>query len=267
MPVYITSCYDSKMSKKVLISISLGITLLILLCLFFVYEQPVGAPSPKETNPLPITNSSVKTPETFDKTKYSLTDSTSIWAVVNKKRPLPKGFIPTDLTVPNVALRLAPSAEQMKIRLIAQTDLMDMFSSAKNEAVNLVFGSGFRSESYQKQLYEQYSSQSGQAQADTFSARPGYSEHQSGLAFDATAGSGKCPLEICFETTPEGIWIMNNAYRYGFVIRYQKGKEPITGYRYEPWHLRYVGKELASELNKTGQTLEEFFGLENATQY
>jgi D-alanyl-D-alanine carboxypeptidase len=113
----------------------------------------------------------------------------------------------------------------------------------------------------QKQFYDSYVGQDGQEAADRYSARPGTSEHQTGISFDATSLSETCHLEICFETTPEGKWIAEHAHEYGFIIRYLKDKESVTGYQYEPWHLRYVGKELAAELKRTGLTMEEFFGL------
>lgn len=94
------------------------------------------------------------------------------------------------------------------------------------------------------------------------SARPGHSEHQTGLAVDlVTPASPDCDFEVCFAETPGGQWLAANAWRYGFIIRYQSGSD-ITGYSPEPWHLRYVGKSLAAELRRTGvATLEEFFGI------
>jgi D-alanyl-D-alanine carboxypeptidase len=101
----------------------------------------------------------------------------------------------------------------------------------------------------------------GQKHADSVSARPGHSEHQTGLAADLGASSGECALRACFGDMPEGKWLAANAYRYGFIIRYQKGATPRTGYAYEPWHLRYVGKQLAAEMQRTSVTLEEYFHL------
>ena len=97
---------------------------------------------------------------------------------------------------------------------------------------------------YQKQLYDGYVAQMGQDEADKISARPGTSEHQTGLAFDVTLPSGECFLETCLGAMPEGEWIAANAYKYGWIVRYPEGKEDITGYSYEPWHLRYVGIEV-----------------------
>jgi len=198
----------------------------------------------------------------FDKTKYSIDQPGSPWWIVNKKRSLePLEYVPPDLVVPNVRLRLAAASEQMKFSRQAIPSLEAMFEAAQNEGLNLVFGSGYRSYALQKSFYDGYVTSLGQAEADRTSARPGTSEHQTGLAFDATVTSGQCHLDKCFADLPEGQWVKAHAHEYGFIIRYQQGKEAITGYDYEPWHLRYVGKELAAELKKTGQTLEEFFGL------
>jgi zinc D-Ala-D-Ala carboxypeptidase len=195
----------------------------------------------------------------FDTTLHSLEDPNSIWVIVNKQRPLPAGFVPSDLIVPSVKLRLGPNEEQMQLSRGAQQDLENMFTAAQQEGVVLVFGSGYRSEALQAQFYDSYVARDGQLAADRYSARPGTSEHQTGLAVDITSPSGECHLEVCFENTPQGVWLAGNAYTYGFIIRYLDGKEDITGYQYEPWHLRYVGTELAKELHKNQLTMEEFF--------
>ncbi len=207
-------------------------------------------------------------PESFDKNMFKLDEPGSPWWVVNKKRALPSGYVPPDLTVPNVRLRLSPTAEQMQISGAITPELEEMFAAAERDGVMLVFGSGFRSQELQSQFYNSYVAQDGQAAADRYSARPGTSEHQTGLTFDATASNGACHLEKCFESTPEGKWLATNAYKYGFIIRYAEGKESITGYDYEPWHLRFVGKVLATEMRRTGiLTLEEFFNLPPAPSY
>lgn len=127
---------------------------------------------------------------------------------------------------------------------------------AKKKKYSIEILSGYRSYSYQEELYNDYVKKYGKEKASTFSAEPGHSEHQSGLALDV----GK--LDESYATTPEGKWLAANAYKYGFIIRYPKGKENITGYAYEPWHIRYLGKELAEKVYKSGLTLEEYFGIE-----
>lgn len=114
--------------------------------------------------------------------------------------------------------------------------------------------SGYRSYDYQKQLYESYVARDGQAAADRYSARPGTSEHQTGLAFDVAS------LEQSFGQSEAGIWLANHAHEYGFIIRYPQGKEHITGYMYEPWHIRYLGYDVANDVYASGLTLEEYLG-------
>ena len=111
--------------------------------------------------------------------------------------------------------------------------------------------SGYRSYYTQQYLYNSYVSTYGRESADTFSARPGHSEHQTGLAFDV--GS----IDDYYGDTPAGIWLKENAHYYGFIIRYPKGKEHITGYKYEPWHIRYLGVDIATDIYNKGVTLEE----------
>lgn len=197
----------------------------------------------------------------FDKSKYSVSEPGSLWWVVNKKRPLPDGYRPTDLVVPSVTLRLSSGEEQMQLRKDTAAALEQMLAAAKQAGYDLYLASGFRSATYQKQLYDGYVARDGQAEADKYSARPGTSEHQTGMTADVGRPDGKCELEICFGDTPEGKWVAEHAHEYGFIVRYPQGKESITTYQYEPWHLRYVGKDLAAELKKTGQTMEEFFKL------
>ncbi len=187
--------------------------------------------------------------------------------VVNKKNPLPEGYVPGDLEVPNIELRLGRGEEQMQVRTEVARALEQMFVDADNQGVKLVFGSGYRSYELQKTFYTQYSAQSGQAEADKFSARPGHSEHQTGLAVDIVNDTQTCSLEACFAETPEGLWIKQNSHKYGFTVRYQAEWESITGYTYEPWHLRYVGVEISSKLYTDNVPLEQYFGLPVAPEY
>ena len=132
----------------------------------------------------------------------------------------------------------------------------EMQKGAANDGISLWICSGFRSYAYQDSLYWSYVYRDGsQWSADQYSARAGHSEHQSGLAFDLNfAGTS-------FNGTREAIWIEKNCYKYGFIVRYPKGKEKYTGYNYESWHCRYVGKELAKTLTESGLTIEEYYGL------
>jgi zinc D-Ala-D-Ala carboxypeptidase len=205
----------------------------------------------------------------FDTKQHSLDDPASIWVIANKRRPLqPTDYSPGDLVAPDVPLRLTAQTEEMQVRAAVAAALEDLVAAAGKDGLDLMVSSAYRSYAYQEGLYNTYVRQQGQAVADTQSARPGHSEHQTGLAVDVEPASRECEIEECFGDLPEGKWVAANAYKYGFVVRYAKGKDHITGYIYEPWHLRYVGKPLAAELHRLGNpTLEEFFELDPAPDY
>jgi D-alanyl-D-alanine carboxypeptidase len=205
--------------------------------------------------------------EIFNKSQFSINDPSSIWAVVNKGRSLGANYIPADLIAPNIPLRLPATDPEMHVRSIAAPDLQQMYKDAKNQNINLMLSSGYRSYDLQNSVYASFVRAQGQKSTDSSSARPGHSEHQTGLAIDIEPANRNCEVELCFENTPEGKWLALNSYKYGFIIRYQKDKENITGYEYEPWHVRYVGKDLAAELHNNNQTLEQFFGLPVFSDY
>ena len=133
--------------------------------------------------------------------------------------------------------------------------LSNLQTGAANAGYSMPLLSGFRSYSTQKVLYNSYVQTDGVEAADTYSARPGHSEHQTGLAFDV--GN----IDYGYGDTDAGRWLNDHAHEYGFIIRYLKGKESITGYVYEPWHIRYVGVNVASEIHARGITLEEYLGV------
>lgn len=137
----------------------------------------------------------------------------------------------------------------------AKAALDRMFADAAAEGLSMRIASGFRSYATQKSLYQRYVKRDGVQEADRYSARPGYSEHQTGLAFDINRAN------MGFAGSPEALWLEANAYKYGFILRYPEGKESITGYMLEPWHYRYVGVENAKMLFDSGLTIEEYFGI------
>lgn len=228
-------------------------------------QEPAGAPSVKR--PAQQTKTPPE-PAVFNKQLYSLTDPTSIWVIANKKRPLqPQDYAPSDLVQPNMAVQ-SSGAANMKVRQQVATALEKMAVDAKANGTPIKLVSGYRSYDYQVTVYNRYVQSQGQAAADAESARPGYSEHQTGLAADVGGVNDGCVLDQCYGNTPSGKWVAANAYKYGFVIRYGDGQTATTGYLYEPWHLRYVGTELSNEVQRTGTaTLEDFFGLEAAGDY
>jgi D-alanyl-D-alanine carboxypeptidase len=233
--------------------------LLFAITFFVVRKDRAAAPEPKNDSQS-STQQSMNNSQAgnFDKKRYSLDQADSLWVVVNKQRPLnPLQYAPADLM--NVG-----SSQQL--RQTAATALAQLIAAAKTEGLSISPMSGYRSYATQVGVYNNEVKGFGQAQADRESARPGYSEHQTGLAIDV--GGGGCGIEDCFADTAEGKWLAAHAYEYGFIIRYPKGKENVTGYRYEPWHIRYVGKDLADEMHRTGAlTLEEFFNLPAALNY
>lgn len=137
----------------------------------------------------------------------------------------------------------------------AESALNKMINAAKQDGINLFIKSGYRSYSTQKTLYNNYVARDGVAAADRYSARPGHSEHQTGLAFDLNS------LEQSFDETKEGKWLAEHCHEYGFIIRYPKDKEDVTGYMYEPWHVRYLGDDIAKDVYESGKCLEEYLGI------
>ncbi|MFN3866619.1 MAG: D-alanyl-D-alanine carboxypeptidase family protein [Demequina sp.] len=192
-----------------------------------------------------------------------LRDPDSVLVVVNKQRPLvPAGYVPPDL----VSVRGVPGGSGHRLRREAAEQLAAMHRAAAAQGMSFSVASSYRSRGYQANLFASYVSRHGVASAETFSARPSHSEHQTGLAVDVS--SGTCRLRGCFGTTAVGRWVAQHGHTYGFIIRYPQGKTHVTGYIYEPWHLRYVGVELASYMLRQGvTTLEEQFGLPRAPDY
>ncbi|HSH18212.1 MAG TPA: M15 family metallopeptidase [Candidatus Saccharimonadales bacterium] len=208
--------------------------------------------------------------EIFNKSQHSLDDPASPWAVINKRRPLrPVEYVPATLTVPAVPLRSNITGDERQLTATAAAALESLVNGAKAEGIQLTMQSGYRSYNFQMNLYNRYVRQQGQDVADTQSARPGHSEHQTGLAADVGGISNPaCNVEPCFADTAEGKWVADNAHTYGFIIRYPLNKAAVTGYIYEPWHLRYVGVELAGEIRRqSGVTMEELFSLPPAPDY
>ena len=189
----------------------------------------------------------------------TVTNPHDVTVIVNKQRALPADYIPADLVEPQVTFPFEEKAEKRMMRAEAARALEALFLKAEMDGVKLYAVSGYRSYRTQKSLYETYVQTQGAEHAAAFSAEPGKSEHQTGLAMDVSGADSATRLEQTFADTPEGKWLEANCAEFGFVIRYPKGKEAITGYAYEPWHLRYVGTEIAEEVMSQGLTLEEYF--------
>jgi LAS superfamily LD-carboxypeptidase LdcB len=178
--------------------------------------------------------------------------------LVNKTHSLPAGYVPKSLVYPNVS-----SANKSKTRMTAEaaSALEALFAKAMQDNIKLTAISGYRSYELQNTIFASNINKYGSAgAANQFSARPGQSEHQTGLAMDVSSPSVNFTLTQSYGQTREGKWLKENAPKYGFIVRYTKGNENITGYQFEPWHIRYVGKSASLEIASRNITLEEFLG-------
>jgi D-alanyl-D-alanine carboxypeptidase len=224
--------------------------------------RPAASPQAKETVTRTASPTPTPTPTpspTFDKTLFSIDDPMSLWVVVDKLRPVnPQGFVPSDLVDANVPAVFTSTLREPAARAVEA--MFAAYTAETGESMRLQ--SAYRSYEVQAQVYGESN------QDDATTARPGFSEHQTGLAIDISPASGECAQNECFANTLPGQWLAANAWQYGFLLRYPSGLTQITGYSFEPWHFRFIGTDLAAELHKTGvQTLEEFFGLPPAPDY
>lgn len=190
-----------------------------------------------------------------------VTNSADLLVLVNKERNLPADYKPSDLVYLTIPFPFQGDSPIRYLRQEAAEAIRDLFADAREDGINLVGKSGYRSYSIQKNLFTQYVASQGELNANKFSARPGQSEHQTGLAIDVTTVEMGYALKQSFGETTAGQWVAENCYKYGFIIRYPEAKEHVTGYNYEPWHLRYVGIEPAKEIIKKNLTLEEYLSL------
>ena len=188
----------------------------------------------------------------YDETiNVKLTDKNQFYILVNKLYYLDKDYNPNDI----INTGLLYSYAGNKLREPVYQAFINMYSAAKEEDLNLIINSSYRSYDTQKELYDGRVNTSGVQAADNYAARPGHSEHQTGLAIDIDA-FGK--TEQFIETT-EYTWMQDNAHKFGFILRYPEGKEYLTGYNYEPWHYRYVGVDLATKVKNEDITFDEYY--------
>ncbi len=184
----------------------------------------------------------------FDDAKV-VSDADSKTVLVNKLNRLPDNFEAKNLEKVD---RLYAGGSGYYLDREAYYNYVDMYDAAAKEGLRLKIVSAYRTESYQRNLYNSYVRRNGKAYAEKYSAHPGYSEHQTGLAVDINS------VYTSFEKSKEYAWLKKHAHEYGFIERYQKGKEYITGYSYEPWHYRYVGKQSAEIIHSSNITYEEY---------
>jgi zinc D-Ala-D-Ala carboxypeptidase len=183
----------------------------------------------------------------------------SIPVLVNKQNRLPDSYTPEDLIYTDIPFIISERSERRKMRREAAGAIEKLFTGASLQGIQLLGVSAYRSHSAQEALFNFYAKRDGYEKARTYSALAGTSEHETGLAIDVTGGNGQCPAQDCFGFTKEAKWLREHVANFGFIIRYPKGKEAITGYTYEPWHLRYVGSAIAKEVMDREITLEEYY--------
>lgn len=235
----------------------LGVVIILLvLSIYMIWNAISSSNAPVQTT------SDAANPAATNSTQGNRTDTTASQVIadpndtlvlVNKTTNLDEDYLPSDL----VWLDL-PGVRETQLRKEAAVALEDLFDAAELKNLSLYCCSGYRSYQTQKELYSENVKSYGQKEADLVSAKPGQSEHQTGLAMDVTAESVNFDLLESFGQTAEGEFIKNNAHQYGFIIRYPEDKTAITGYAYEPWHLRYVGKDVAEEIYEKKLTFEEY---------
>lgn len=244
--------------KKAILRLAVAILMLLVFSGFYFVMAPylhgeVGEGTTEVNTTIPGTEaaSQTKAPEVDKSSEYLI--------LVNKDHGLEKDYEPDDL---KKVKYVATDREEkyQKLRKEAASAFNELAKAADKKGHTIKLTSGFRPYAYQKVLYETYVNKDGQYEAEQYSAKPGYSEHQTGLCADVSSPSVNYNLVQAYGTTAEGKWLAKNAHKYGFIIRYPKGKDAITGYEYEPWHIRYVGEAAAKEIYQQKVTLEEYLG-------
>ncbi len=214
--------------------------------------------TPSATSSTVVPSSPPATPSSSPSAHIDRSAPESLGVLVNKHHPMnPQNWAPADLV----------NFSGVQLRAEAAEAASKLFAAASETGLALKALSGFRSFETQQQTYQHWVSTQGQEHADVASARPGYSEHQTGLAMDIGTGSG-CDLQVCFAQTPEAQWLAENAYRFGFILRFPYWQHEVTGYWFESWHYRYLGVDEAHRYrDSTAKSLEEFWGADSAPNY
>lgn len=212
--------------------------------------------------------------ETIDEHLFSYSKGDSLWVLVNKHRPLTPVNYKPDVVKPNFVNPKQSNPLKYVLRQDAADALVAMDKAMMKAGYGrIVLASGYRSYNTQVAIHKQKVASLGLIAGENLAARPGYSEHQTGLSADlaaltTTGKSQGCYIQICFATTKAGKWLARNSYKFGFILRYEDQMTKITGYQFEPWHFRYIGVELADQYFAAGQqTYERFLGAPNAESY
>lgn len=179
--------------------------------------------------------------------------------LVNKEEIVDEDYAPEELVYIDESMRAADRAPQyQRMQPEAAAAFEELVNAAAEDGMTIKVTTAYRPYSYQADLYYYYLAVKGEEWTQQYSAPPGTSEHQTGLAADVSCEEINYELDVSFGETAEGEWLRQHAHEYGYILRYQEGQEDITGYSYEPWHIRYVGKEAAEVITEKGITLEEF---------
>lgn len=221
-------------------------------------QVPV-TPAPSSSAPSSSAPPSPLPSPVFDRAAHSTAEASSPWVVVNKQHPI----TPSDYEPPQV-VRVAGEL----VSAAAAPDLEALLARSRDDGVALTLVSGFRTYDYQAQVHRRSVARNGQAGADRYSARAGFSEHQTGLAVDFSSADGSATLSPRFAQTDEGLWLAAHAGEHGWLLRYTEADQAVTGYNPEPWHFRWVGVDLVAAMTAAGApTLEEFFGVSGGPDY
>ena len=244
------------------IAILIGLVILNLDSCNFNISLPTPKPKPAPTaepTPEPTVMPTVEpTPEpTPVPPAVDLESDDSINRYISQTHMISETYVPADLRAVNVH-----SAETKRLRDEAAGKLEEMFQAAINDRIYLKLVDGYRSYQQQKDLYSYYMQIRGKQYASSVDDHPGASEHQLGLAADIGCWNGACELAYCFTSYPNYQWLLDNSYKYGWIERYPKGKQEITGIVYSPWHYRYVGIEEAEKIHESGLTMEEYYNIQ-----
>ncbi len=221
---------------------------------------PIPTPAKTPTTEAPVDEQFMTASSRAAVARDEIGDPSSRLVVVNKQRPIEgKRYEPELVSVLNSEHQLHPSAGEA---------LEKMFAAAADDGVQIRVLSAYRSYDRQYGSRNANGQKHSGAALDAISARPGFSEHQTGLVADVGMPNGQCELKACFADTTAGLWIQEHAADYGFIVRYPDGENDITGYIYEPWHLRFIGTATAEDFTASGApTLEQYFGLPAAPDY
>ncbi len=260
-----------------LTGLALILTVAVIAILILNGRRDISGTTGESGSPSAVSASAAEAPVTEDNSQYlpedlnSIQDPTSAVPIdtipssttclVNRHYLLPSSYTPPNLVEPDIPFSFDYRDDKRKLRKPAASALEKMFRAARKKKLILCGVSGYRSYERQRQIYLRNISIYGTDTTDTFSAMPGSSEHQTGLTIDISCRQVSYLLTQNFASTKEGKWVAKNAHKYGYIVRYPSGKSKITGYQFEPWHIRYVGVRMATYLYKNKLTMEEYYGV------